>query len=78
MSTDLVAQIARAGEQITAAPAPGIADELNKHLNQVLGWPLRAASGTAFDREGLRTAPFGSLIFTRVQGAEKLMGGPST
>ena len=72
MFTDLVAQIARAGEQIIAAPAPGIADELNRHLNQVLGWPFQAASGTAFDRMGLKTAPFGSLIFARVQGAEKL------
>ena len=69
MSTDLVAQIARAGEQIVTAPAPGVADELNRELNQVLGWPFRAASGTAFDREGLTTAPFGTLIFTRVYSA---------
>jgi hypothetical protein len=32
MSTDLVAQIARAGEQIIAAPPSGIADELNRQL----------------------------------------------
>ena len=70
MSTDLVTQIARAGEQIIAAPAPGIADELNRQLNQVLGWPFQAASGTAFDREGLASSPFGTLIFTRVQGSE--------
>lgn len=69
MSTDFVAQIARTGEQIIAAPASGIGDELNRQLNQVLGWPFRAASGTAFDREGLATAPFDTLIFTRVQGA---------
>jgi len=74
MSTDLVAQIARAGEQITATPGPGIADELNRHLNQLLRSPFQAASGTAFDGDGLRTAPFGCLIFTRVQGAETLDG----
>jgi hypothetical protein len=71
MNTDLVAQLARAGELIAAAPTPGIADEVNKHLNQLLGWPFQAASGTAFDRDGLATAPFGSLIFSRVQEAEK-------
>jgi hypothetical protein len=70
MGNDLVAQIARAGEQIIAAPASGIADELNRQLNQVLGWPFRAASGTAIDRDGLTTAPFGTVVFTRVQGAE--------
>ena len=70
MPTDPVAQIAHAGEQIIAALASGIADELNTQLNLVLGWPFQAASGTAFDREGLATAPFGTLIFTRVQGAE--------
>ena len=63
-------QIAHAGEQIIAAPAQGIADELNRQLNQILGWPFRAAIGTAFDREELATAPFGTLIFTRVQGEE--------
>jgi len=70
VSTDLVAQIALAGEVITTAPAPGVAYELNRQLNQVLGWPFQAAGGTAFDRDGLGTSPFGSLIFTRVQGAE--------
>jgi hypothetical protein len=70
MPTDLVTQIARAGAQIVAAPASGTVDELNRQLNQVLGWPFWAASGTAFDREGLTTTRFGTLIFTRVQGTE--------
>jgi len=35
MSDDLVAPIARVGEQIIAAPTPGIADELNRQLDQV-------------------------------------------
>lgn len=68
MSADIVTQIARAGAQIVAAPASDIADELNSQLNQVLGWPFQAASGTAFDCDGLTTAPLGTLIFTRVQG----------
>jgi hypothetical protein len=37
MSADLVAQFARAGQQIIAAPISGIAHELNRQLNQVLG-----------------------------------------
>ena len=76
MSTDLAAQISRAGQQIIAAPASGIADELNRQLNQVFGWPFQAATGTAFDREGQTTAPFGSVIFTRVQGTEMSEGQP--
>jgi hypothetical protein len=76
MSTDLAAQISRAGQQIIAAPASGIADELNRQLNQVFGWPFQAASGTAFDREGQTTVPFGSVIFTRVQGTEVPEGQP--
>jgi hypothetical protein len=76
MSTDLAAQINRAGQQIIAAPASGIADELNRQLNQVFGWPFRAATGTAFDREGQTTAQFGSVIFTRVQGTEMPEGQP--
>jgi hypothetical protein len=76
MPIDLVAQIARAGEQIIAGPAADIADELNRQLNQILGWPYRAGSGSAFDREGLTTAPFGSLIFTRVHGAQVSDEGP--
>jgi len=78
MTTDLVAQIARAGQQIIAAPAAGISDELNRQLNQVLGWPFWAASGTAFDRDGQTTAPFGTLIFTRVQGTEIPDGQPAS
>jgi hypothetical protein len=70
MPLDLTAQISRAGQQIVAAPAGGVAEELNRQLNQVLRWPFQAASGTAFDREGRTTARFGSIIFTRVQGAE--------
>jgi hypothetical protein len=44
MSTDLVAQIARAGQRIMTAPVSGIADELNRQLNELLGWPLGVAS----------------------------------
>jgi hypothetical protein len=40
MSADLAAQIRHAGQQIIAAPAFGIADELNRQSNQVLGWPF--------------------------------------
>jgi hypothetical protein len=35
----------RGGQQIIAAPASGIADELNRQLNHVFGWPFQAASG---------------------------------
>jgi hypothetical protein len=70
MSAELAMQIARAGEQIILAPAHRIAGELNRHLNQVLGWPFRAASGVASDRDGRTTAPFATLIFTRAHGAE--------
>lgn len=69
-------EFSRIGQQIIAAPASGIAEELNKQLNQVLGWPFRAASGTAFDSEGQTTAPFGTVIFTRVQGTEMPEGQP--
>jgi hypothetical protein len=74
MSTDLAAQIARAGEQIIVAPADGIAGELNRQLNQMLGWPFRASAGIASDRDGQVTAPFGTLILTRVHGAEIVDG----
>lgn len=69
-------EFSRIGQQIIAAPASGIAEELNNQLNQVLGWPFRAASGTAFDSEGQTTAPFGTVIFTRVQGTEMPEGQP--
>lgn len=69
-------EFSRIGQQIIAAPASGIADELNKQLHQVLGWPFRAAGGTAFDSEGQTTAPFGTVIFTRMQGTEMPEGQP--
>ena len=77
MSTDLVAEIALAGEQIIAAPASGVADALNKQLNQILRWPFRAASGAALDQEGKTTAPFGATIFTQLQGEEESGGQPA-
>jgi len=77
MSAELAEQIARAGQQIIAAPASGISDELNRQLNRVLSWPFHAASGTAFDLDGQTTAPFGTIIFTRVQGAEMPEGQPA-
>jgi hypothetical protein len=45
-------------------------------LNRILGWPFRAASGTAYDCNGQTTALFGTLIFTRVQGTEIAEGQP--
>lgn len=78
MSADLAEQIARAGQQIIASPASRIADELNKQLNQLLGWPFQASSGTAFDREGQKTPPFGTLIYIRVQGADVADGQPAS
>ena len=65
-----------AGQQIIAAPAADLSDELNRQLNRLLGWPFQAASGVAYDRNGLTTAPFGTLIFTRVQGTEITEGQP--
>jgi hypothetical protein len=78
VSADLAEQIARAGQQIIASPASRIADELNRQLNQLLGWPFQASSGTAFDREGQKTPPFGTLIYTRVQGADVADGQPAS
>jgi hypothetical protein len=46
---DLVERVARAGEQIIAAPAPDVAEELNRQLNRLWGWPFQAAKGIAFD-----------------------------
>jgi hypothetical protein len=70
MSADLVAQIARAGGQIIAAPASGIADELNRQLNQVLaGRSRRRAALRSTARVNNRAVRHGALIFTRVQGA---------
>jgi hypothetical protein len=74
----LAEQIASAGQQIIAAPAAGLSEELNKQLNRVLGWPFQAASGAAYDRDGQTTAPFGTLIFTRVQGTEIAEGQPAS
>jgi hypothetical protein len=76
MPIELVEKFFRAGQQIIAAPTPDVAAELNNQLNSVLGWPFRAAHGNAFDCEGRRTAQFGTLIFTRVQGAEAPDGAP--
>lgn len=76
MSFDLAEKFLRVGQEIIATPASGIADELNRQLNQLLGWPFRAARGTASDREGRATAPFGTLIFTRVQGVDTADGKP--
>jgi len=58
-------------------------------LNQLLGWPFRAASGTAYADtlacaidvshrhcNGQTTALLGTLIFTRVQDTEIAEGQP--
>jgi hypothetical protein len=66
----------RAGQQIIVAPAADLSDELNRQLNRLLSWPFQAASGVAYDRNDLTTASFGTLIFTRVQGAEIAEGQP--
>jgi hypothetical protein len=70
LPTNLADELFCASQKIIAAPAAAVSDELNRQLHQVLGWPFHAASGTAFDRDGQTTAPFGTLIFTRVQGTE--------
>ena len=76
MSADVAEQVARAGQQIIAAPAPRLSDELNSQLNKLLGWPFLAASGTAYDCNGQTTSLFGTLIFTHVQGTEIAEGQP--
>ncbi len=74
MIAESAAKIARAGQQISASTATDFADELNRQLNNILGWPFQAAGGTASDNQGNTTQAFSSLIFTRVQGAEWIEG----
>ena len=52
-----------AGQKL-AVSTGSLADALNQTLNQLLGWPFRAATGFARDVEGQKTDIFGTLIYT--------------
>lgn len=70
MSFELAEKFLKAGQDIISAPVSAVAIELNRQLNKVLGWPFRAATGAAFDKEGQTTTQFGTLIFTCAEGKE--------
>jgi len=53
-----------AGQRLLAAGDLEFPRVLNEVLNQFLGWPFRAASGTASDFEGQATGEFASLVHT--------------
>ncbi len=55
-----------AGQQL-AASTDSLTVTLNQTLNQLMGWPFRAATGFAKDSEGQKSDIFGSLIYTASQ-----------
>lgn len=54
------------GQKLVASTG-SLADALNETLNQLLGWPFRAARGFARDREGQKTDIFGTLVYSASQ-----------
>ena len=64
MNSSLAQQFYDAGQELAAASGTGIAVVLNQILNRSLGWPFRAASGSAVDAGGQRTPTFGTVIYT--------------
>ena len=54
------------GQKLVASTG-SLPDALNETLNQLLGWPFRAARGFARDGEGQKTDIFGTLVYTASQ-----------
>jgi len=61
---DSISQVVYNAGQKLAASTGSLADALNETLNQLLGWPFRAARGFARDGEGQKTEVFGTLVYT--------------
>jgi hypothetical protein len=59
-----ISQVVHDAGQKLAASTGSLVDALNQTLNQLLGWPFRAAAGFARDAEGQKTDIFGTLIYT--------------
>ena len=62
-----ISKIVHDAGQKFAASTDSLADALNQTLNQLVGWPFRAATGFVRDSEGQKTDIFGTLIYTVTQ-----------
>ena len=52
------------GRQVAGATAAALAGILNAGIERFLGWPYKTNSGCILDRDGIRTEPFASVIYT--------------
>jgi hypothetical protein len=61
---DASQEIYAAGQEIASASGSSPSAVLNRTLNRFLGWPFRAATGSACDHEGRKTERFASIVYT--------------
>jgi hypothetical protein len=61
---ELAEEIRNPGQQLGSATGAAVILQLNEVLNRYLGWPYRATTAYATDREGNKTATFGTVIYT--------------
>lgn len=63
MESSIAQEVQETGQKLEASSG-SLPDALNKALNQFLGWPLQAATGSAIDAEGQKTDVFGTVTYT--------------
>ncbi len=66
---ELSQQVHDAGQEVASATGLTLPGILNEVLGRFLGWPFKATSGCAVDRDGYKTETFASVVYTAPQGA---------
>ena len=61
---ELSEEVRDAGQAVASATGSVIAGALNQILNRFLGWPFKAATGCATDRDGNKSEALGTIIYT--------------
>jgi len=64
MNPSISKELRYAGQELVDASGSSIASVLNQILNRFLGWPFKAATGSAVDSQGQRTETFDTLVYT--------------
>lgn len=65
-------QVHEAAKEVASATGATLSGILNDVLSRFLGWPFKATSGCALDRDGHKTESFASVVYTAPQGTTAL------